>query len=52
MLAFTRGEHFCCVVNFSADGVRLPEGSEVLVCSDADAADGVLPGHAAAWLRI
>ncbi len=52
VLAFTRGEHFCCVVNFSADGVRLPEGSEVLVCSDADAADGVLPGHAAAWLRI
>jgi alpha-glucosidase len=50
VLAFSRGHGFVCVVNLSADAVRLPPHQELILASgplDGDA----LPADTAAWLR-
>jgi alpha-glucosidase len=51
VLAFTRGDHFACVVNVSDVPAELPAHLGVLVTSDP-LVDGRLPSDAAAWLRM
>jgi alpha-glucosidase len=51
VLAFSRGPHFHCVVNFGASSLPLPAGSAVLLASAG--LDGrSLPPDTAAWLRV
>ena len=49
VIAFTRGQHLTCVVNFGTEAVDLPEGG-VLVSSVA-LEGGQLPRDAAAWIQ-
>jgi alpha-glucosidase len=51
VLAFTRAPGFACVVNFGSSPVGLPIAGQVLLCSDAEAEDGVVLPHSAVWLR-
>ncbi|MFK4836227.1 glycoside hydrolase family 13 protein [Microbacterium sp. ZW T2_14] len=51
VLAFRRGDRFACVVNTGSDPVALPPGAAVLLASSPLEA-GLLPGNAAAWLRL
>jgi len=50
ILAFTRGDTFACLTNFTDDLWQLPPG-EVLCFSDA-LQDGLLPRDACVWLRL
>jgi alpha-glucosidase len=50
VLAFTRGAHFACVVNFGADAVDLPAGEVLMSSTPLD--DGRLPTDAAAWVKV
>ena len=50
VVAFARGP-WQCWVNTGASEVALPDGERVL-CSDPEAASCVLPGAAAAWVRV
>jgi alpha-glucosidase len=50
VLAFARGEHFACVVNFGAESFELPAGSEVLIASN-ELEGGALPPDTTVWLR-
>jgi alpha-glucosidase len=49
VLAFSRGEHFTCLVNFGLDPVELPAGATVLLAS-SELADGALPHDSTVWL--
>ncbi|KJL45865.1 Oligo-1,6-glucosidase [Microbacterium trichothecenolyticum] len=51
ILAFRRGDRFACVVNTGDDPVVLPPGATILLTSSPLEA-GLLPGNAAAWLRL
>jgi alpha-glucosidase len=51
ILAFRRGDRFACIVNTGEDPVALPPGATVLLSSTA-LEGGLLPGDAAAWLRL
>jgi alpha-glucosidase len=51
VLAFTRGDHFACVVNCSSRLVHTPVDGEVLVASDAEAGEK-MPPNSAAWFRL
>ncbi|WP_328996074.1 glycoside hydrolase family 13 protein [Kribbella sp. NBC_01245] len=48
VLAFTRGDGFCCVVNCSSRVVAAPVDGELLLASHHDAGDK-LPPNSAAW---
>jgi len=50
VLAFVRGEHFVCLVNFGPDPVDLPAGARVLLAS-SELEGGALPHDSTAWLR-
>jgi alpha-glucosidase len=50
VLAFARGEHFVCIVNFGPDPVELPVGADVLLASN-ELEGGELPRDTTAWLR-
>jgi alpha-glucosidase len=50
-LAFARDPGFACIVNVSADGVRLPEGAEVLLASEPLTGAGAVGPDTAVWLR-
>jgi alpha-glucosidase len=50
VLAFARGDHFICLVNFGADPVALPDGADVLLAS-SELEGGALPHDSTAWLR-
>jgi alpha-glucosidase len=50
VLAFTRDDHFTCVVNLSDGPVDLPDHTEVLLAS-GPLADGRLPPDTTAWLN-
>jgi alpha-glucosidase len=50
VVAYTRGERFCCFVNFGPEPADLPQGEVVL--ASAPIVDGRLVGNAAAWLRL
>jgi alpha-glucosidase len=50
VLAFARGEHFICLVNFGADPVDLPAGADVLLAS-SELEGGALPHDSTVWLR-
>ncbi len=50
VVAFSRSDGFCCVVNLSGELVRLPPHDEVLLGS-GPLQDGLLPPDTAAWLR-
>jgi alpha-glucosidase len=49
-LAFARDPGFACVVNVSADEVRLPEGARVLLASAPLTGNGTLGPDTAVWL--
>lgn len=49
VLAFSRGPHFACWVNFGTTPIALPADVQVLVASDV-LVDGALPPDAAAWV--
>jgi alpha-glucosidase len=49
-LAFARDPGFACVVNVSAEPVRLPEGSRVLLSSGLLTGDGAVGPDTAVWL--
>jgi alpha-glucosidase len=50
VLAFARGEHFACIVNFGPEPVELPSGADVLMASD-ELEGGALPQDTTVWLR-
>jgi alpha-glucosidase len=50
VLAFARGDHFTCFVNFGADAVALPDGADVLLAS-SELEGGALPHDSTVWLR-
>ena len=50
VIAFSRGDHFACVVNFGAEPIELPPGEVLLSSVPLD--DGRLPTDAAAWVRL
>jgi alpha-glucosidase len=50
VLAFSRGNHFLCLVNFGADAVDLPDGADVLLAS-SELEGGALPHDSTVWLR-
>ena len=50
VLAFTRGEHFVCLVNFGPDPVDLPAGARVLLAS-SELEGGALQHDGTVWLR-
>ncbi|MDX6257402.1 MAG: alpha-glucosidase [Frankiales bacterium] len=61
VLAFTRGDSFASITNFTAEPVPLPAGSTVLLASgdlpqsasdQNDAHDCLLPPDTTAWLRL
>jgi alpha-glucosidase len=49
-IAFSRGDHFTCVVNFGAKPIDLPAGQVLL--SSVPLEDGRLPTDAAAWVAV
>jgi alpha-glucosidase len=49
VLAFERGEHFICLVNFGAETVALPSGADVLIASD-ELEGGAVPQDTTVWL--
>jgi alpha-glucosidase len=49
VLAFARGDHFACIVNFGPDPVELPPGSTVLIASN-QLEGGALPHDTTVWL--
>ena len=49
VIAFTRGAHFACVVNFGESPVDAPAG-EVLIASEPF--EGGLPRDTAAWIDL
>ena len=49
VLAFTRGEHFVCLVNFGPEAVELPSGADVLLASD-ELEGGALQQDTTVWL--
>jgi alpha-glucosidase len=49
VVAFARGDHFACIVNFGPQPVQLPAGADVLVASDA-LEDGALAQDTTVWL--
>jgi alpha-glucosidase len=49
VLAFTRGDHFTCFVNFGPDPVDLPAGAGVLIAS-SELEGGALPHDSTVWL--
>ncbi|MEV0287682.1 MULTISPECIES: alpha-amylase family glycosyl hydrolase [unclassified Kribbella] len=51
VLAFTRGDGFCCVVNCSSRVVALPADGELLLASHQEAGDK-LPPNSAAWYLL
>jgi hypothetical protein len=51
VLAFTRGDGFCCVVNCSSKVVALPVDGELLLASHQEAGDK-LPPDSAAWYLL
>jgi alpha-glucosidase len=51
VLAFTRGDGFCCVVNCSARVVAVPVDGELLLASHQEAGDK-LPPDSAAWYLL
>lgn len=50
LLAFSRGDGFICVANFSSQTLPLPVKHQVLVASEAVSGSG-LPANSAAWIR-
>ena len=50
VLAFSRGDGFACVVNFTAGPVELPVAGEVVLAS-GELEAGLLPADTAAWLK-
>ena len=50
VIAFSRGDHFACVVNFGAEPIELPPGEVLLSSVPLD--DGRLPTDAAGWVRL
>ena len=50
VIAFSRSDHFACIVNFGDEPIELPNG-EVLP-SSMPLDDGRLPTEAAAWIRL
>jgi alpha-glucosidase len=52
VLAFGRGEHFACVVNFGAEPAGLPAHRGLLLASGPLTGDGLLPRDTAVWLRV
>jgi alpha-glucosidase len=55
LLAFRRGDHFVCVVNFGDDPVAMPattDAASLLLASGPLDADGKLPGATAGWWAI
>jgi alpha-glucosidase len=50
VLAFARGEHFVCVVNFGPEPVRLLPGHDVLIASN-DLEGGAVAQDTTVWLR-
>ncbi len=50
-LAFSRGDGFVCIVNFSEAATTLPPASRVLI-STQPIQDGLLPAESAAWLAV
>ena len=51
VIAFHRGPHFVCVVNFGDEPLRFPPGATVLL-SSTELADDHLPTDSAAWLQL
>ncbi|MYX40414.1 DUF3459 domain-containing protein, partial [Streptomyces sp. SID89] len=51
VLAFTRAEGTCCVVNLGAEPYELPDHSRLLLASGPLDAAGRLPEDTAVWLR-
>ena len=51
VLAFARGDHFVCLVNFGPDPVVPPDGAEVLIASN-DLEGGALQQDTTVWLRL
>ena len=51
ILAFRRGEHFECIVNFGAAPMQRPPGRRVLLASDPLDGD-LIPPDTAVWLTI
>ncbi|RLL69234.1 glycoside hydrolase family 13 protein [Streptomyces sp. Z26] len=51
VLAFARGDGLTCLVNLTADAVRLPGSGELLLASGPLDEDGGLPADTAVWLR-
>jgi alpha-glucosidase len=51
VLAFARGDHFACLVNFGPDPVVLPDGAELLIASN-DLEGGALQQDTTVWLRL
>jgi alpha-glucosidase len=51
VLAFTRGDGFCCVVNCSSHVVSVPVDGELLLASHQEAGDK-LPPNSAAWYLL
>ncbi|HEY4568366.1 MAG TPA: hypothetical protein VIH10_02840 [Kribbella sp.] len=51
VLAFTRGDGFCCIVNCSSKVVALPVDGELLLASHQEAGDK-LPPDSAAWYLL
>jgi alpha-glucosidase len=51
VLAYSRGEHFQCWVNFGTTPITLPAG-ELLVASGPLNADGSLPTDTTVWLAV
>ncbi|WP_436773413.1 glycoside hydrolase family 13 protein [Yinghuangia sp. YIM S09857] len=52
LLAFRRGDSFCCVVNLGTEATELPPHSAVLVASGPLTETGALPTDTAVWLRV
>jgi alpha-glucosidase len=50
VLAFARGDHFVCVVNFGPEPIPVLPGHDVLITSN-DLEGGVLPQDTTIWLR-
>jgi alpha-glucosidase len=51
-LGFQRGGDLVCLVNVSADPLKLPEASQVLLSSAELTADGRLPVDTSVWIRV
>jgi len=49
VIAFTRGQHFACIVNFGAQPIELPAAADVLVASGA-LEPGAVPQDTTVWV--